>query len=242
VSDPEVILKGEIHTSRGDLVDERELLVDGVDCLVLEGSEDDAEYSLRQHWYGIAMLISKYLFMRPMYPDKAVLEDITEAQGGEVRATRESNASILENSHILARVTAAIGFFVLFSGAAFAGITGNDFWGVSLLIGSGLIPLLFLRAHESRRSSGSRDEQMADVIAEAAEEGDRVVAIVGAGHAGRVSEFLPESLDTEQKEPVYPLLSWQHLKDVFYPAFLSISVLWVFYSLFVAYARFASAL
>lgn len=241
MSDTEVIIKGEIHTSRGDLDHERELLVDGVDHLVLEGSAEDAEYGLLQHWYGTAMLLSEYLFMRPVYPDKSVLEDLTEAQGGEVRATRESDASVLENSHVLVRVTAAVGFFVLFFGAAFAGITGNDIQGVSLLIGSGLVPLILLRVHESRRPSGSRDEQMAELIADAAEEGGRVVAVVGEGHADRVCEFLPEGLDPERERPVYPAVSWQHLGDIAYPAFLSMSVLWVFYSLFVVYARLALA-
>lgn len=40
----DVVLKGEIHTSRGDLKEERELLREGVDALVLEGEESKAEY------------------------------------------------------------------------------------------------------------------------------------------------------------------------------------------------------
>ena len=42
------IIKGEIHTSEGDLQEELELLLEGVDHLILKGQEGEAEYGLSQ--------------------------------------------------------------------------------------------------------------------------------------------------------------------------------------------------
>ena len=179
MTDHEVIVKGELHSSRGDHAHERELLIEGVDHLVLEGSREEAEYGLFQQWYAFAMLLTEYLFFRPFYTDSSVLEDIVKAQGGDVKRTRESDASVLENSHVLARIAAALLFLVLFFTATLFAIAGIHFYGASSLLLSVMLPPLFLRIHESNRSTGSRDEKMAELIAEAAEDGGRVIAVVG---------------------------------------------------------------
>lgn len=239
MSDCEVIVKGELHSSHGDLDHERELLVEGIDNLILEGAEKEAKYGLLQTWYAFAMLITEYLFFRILQTDSSVLEDIAKAQDAKVTKTRESDASILENSHILARIGAAFIFLILFFAAAIFGIAGIHLYGVPLLIGSAVTPILLLRIHESNRSTGSRDEQMGELITEAAENGGRVLAVVGNKHAGSVCDHLPDWIDPVREEPVYPWYSWQHVKDIAYPSFVFVSVLWVFYTLFVAYARFA---
>jgi hypothetical protein len=239
MSEAEVIVKGEYHSSRGDQDHEREILSEGVDHLVLEGPEEDAEYGLFQQWYAFAMLITEYLFFRVFYTDSSVLEDIAKAQDAEVVKTRESDAAILENSHILVRVFAAVLFLILFFGAALYGIAGVHLIGVSLLILSAMLPPLVLRLHESTRSSENRNELMADKIANAAEEGGRVVAVVGDSHADQICDHLPESINPELKDAEYPWYAWQHFKDIAYPAFVFVSVLWVFYTVFVAYTEFA---
>lgn len=231
----EVIIKGELHSSKGDLAHEREILLEGVDHLILEGSKKEAEYGILQSWYEFAMLINKYLFFKILYLDNSILEDLAEAQGGEVLKTRESNASVLKNSHILARIGAAVLFLVLFLSAAIFGIAGIHILGVPILIASALLPVFLLRVHESNRSTGSRDEQMADLISEAVNEGGRVVAIIGNKHSDSVCDHLPERIDPVRKDPIYPWCSWQHIKDIAYPSFIFISVLWVFYTLFVSY-------
>lgn len=237
--DTEIIIKGELHSSRGDLAHERKLLVEGVDHLVLEGPEREAEYGLLQTWYAFAMLLTNYLFFRILQTDSSVLEDIAEAQDAEVTKTRESDASVLENSHILARIGAAALFLVLFFAAALFGIAEIHIYGVPLLIASAILPVLLLRIHESNRSAGSRDEQMAQLIIDAAEDGGRVVAVVGDDHADPVIDHLPEGIDVVREVPKYPWYSWQHAKDIAYPSFVFVSVLWIVYTLFVAYARFA---
>ena len=239
MTDNEVVIKGEIHTSRGDHTRERELLLEGTDCLVLEGSREEAEYGLFQQWYAFAMLLTRYLFFHPLYTDSSVLEDIAEAQGSDVVKTRESNASILENSHVLARIAAALLFLVLFFASALFAIGGVHFYGASSLILSVMLPPLLLRIHESTRSTGSRNEKMAEQITEAAEEGGRVVAVIGNDHADSVCEHLPEWVDPVREDPIYSRFSSDHASDIAYPLFVSFSVLWVFYSLFAAYAEAA---
>ncbi|SNR43008.1 hypothetical protein [Halorubrum vacuolatum] len=242
MTDCEIIIKGELHSSKGDLAHERELLVEGVDHLILEGPENEAEYSLTQQWYAFVMMLTNYLFFRILQTDSSVLEDITKAQDGEVVKTRKSDASVLENSHSLARVAAAIMFLGLFSISAFYGILGNHLLGVPLLLGSALVPLLFLRFHESARTNNSRNELMAELITDAAKDGGRVVAVVGDNHAEPIIQHLPGWIDPVREKPVYSSTSWRHLKDVSYPIFLCISALWVFYSLFVAYVEFVWSL
>lgn len=239
MSEAEVIVKGEYHSSRGDHEHEREILAEGVDYLVLEGPESEAEYSLFQQWYAFAMLLTKYLFFRIMYTDNSVLEDIAKAQDAEVVKTRKSDAAILENSHIVVRTFAAVLFLVLFFGAALFGIAGIHFYGVGLLILNAMLPPVVLRIHESTRSTGSRNQKMANRISEAAEDGGRIMAIIGDDHTDDVCDRLPESIDPEKKDPMYEWYTWRHFKDIAYPTFVFISVLWVFYTLFVAYSEFA---
>ena len=239
MSEHEVVIKGEIHSSKGDHKHERDLIIQGTDRLVLEGPREDPEYSLLQQWYAFAMLLTTYLFFRPLYTDPSELEDLVKAQGGEVLKTRKSDLSILENSHILARIGAALLFLVLFFGAALAAISSSHFAGVQLLIASVMLPLLLLRIHESTRSTGSRDEQMAELITEAAEKGDRVVVIIGERHADSVCSHLPDWVNPKREDPAYPMFSLSHARDIAYPLFVTLSVLWVFYSLFAAYAEAA---
>lgn len=188
------------------------------------------------------MLITDYLFFRILQTDSSVLEDIADAQNADVSKTRESDASVLKNSHVLARIGAAVLFLILFLSAALFGIAGMHLYGVPLLIGSALIPILLLRIHESNRTSGSRDEQMANLIANAAEDGGIVIAIVGNAHADSVCNHLPDWIDPNREGPRYPWYSRQHIKDIVYPSFVFVSVLWVFYTLFVAYAEFVWSL
>lgn len=237
-TEAEVIVKGEIHTSSGDLAHERKLLVEGVDHLILEGPEGEAEYGLTQQWYAFAMLLTEYLFFRVFYPDSTVLTDIAKAQGAEVTRTRKSNASVLENSHIIARIGAAILFLILLLAAAIFGLVGIHLYGASFLILSVMTPVILLRIHESNRSTGSRDEMMAERIIDAAEDGGRIIAIVGDSHVDKVCEHLPDWINPVREEPAYPIYSWLHIKDIAYPSFVFVSVLWVFYTLFVAYLEF----
>ena len=109
-TEPEIIIKGEIHTSNADLREEREILVEGVDQLILEGQAEEAEYSLTQQWYGWIMLIFKYLFARQIYVDHTILKDLAGVQEAQIEYTRETDLDILHNSHLLVQLF-AVGLF-----------------------------------------------------------------------------------------------------------------------------------
>lgn len=235
MNDTEILIKGELHTSHGDLEAERTLIKDGVDHLIFEGPEQgNWQFRWSQIWFGWVLMIFELLFARSLYVDKTIIEDLAEVQGVEPQSTRESNASILENAHILVRIASAGLFFVLFTTALVLGWLGHVLQGSLWLLVSSLFPLLLVRSHESRRGTVGRDIQIAEMIEEVAEDGGRVVAIVGADHVDGIERALPDDLEAEVRPPVYNRLSLQHLKDLFSPTLVAFSVLYVIYSAMVA--------
>ncbi|MFO8114981.1 MAG: hypothetical protein R6U01_06400 [Halorubrum sp.] len=234
----EIIIKGEIHTSNADLEEEREILVEGVDHLILEGQADEAEYSLTQQWYGWIMLIFQYLFARQIYLDHSILGDLADAQGAETEYTRETDLDILQNSHLLVQMFAVGLFFVILTYSLYVGIDGRVLQGSGWLFVSSLLPLLVLRVHESRRSEGGRDEMIAEQITEAAREGGRVVAVVGNEHAKNIPDYLSDDLpEPDVRPPKYPFLSIPSLKELLYPGFVFFSVLYIFYTVLLTYVQ-----
>lgn len=239
MSDTEILIKSEIHTSQGDLEEERELLKTGVDHLILEGSEQkNWQFRWRQLWFGWVLLIFEYLFARHLYVDKTIITDLAEIQDAKLHRTRKSNISILDNSHMLVKIVSAILFFALFAAALIVGVIGNVLWGSLLLLASSLSPLLLIRIHESRRATVGRDIQIAEMIEEVAQGDSRIIAIVGDAHAGRIVEALSSDFEVEVQPPVYGRLSRPHLREVVYPVIVSFSVLYVVYSAMLAYVMF----
>lgn len=238
MSETEIVIKGELHSSQGDLNEERELLKEGADHIILEGAEEkNWQFKWRQLWFGWIMLIFEFLFARHFYIDKTIVEDLAEIQDAELQFTRESDASILENAHTKAKAASAVLFFALFVVSLSVGLVGNVRLGALLLLMSSLVPLLLLRIHESRRVAVGRDIQIAEMIEEAAQNGGRIVVIVGAAHAGQVAEALPDDLEAEVRSPAYSWRSIPHLKDTIYPILVSYSVLYVVYSGLLGYVR-----
>lgn len=241
MSETEIIVKGELHTSSGDLEEEREILKAGVDHLILEGAnETDWRFKPSQYWFAWAMLIFEYLFARHIYVNKTIIEDLAEIQDAELQFTRTSDTSILENTHILMKVLGAVLFFSLLAIAFVVGLLGHVGQGSLWLLGSSLSPILLIRLHESRRATIGRDIQIAEMIEEAAQDGGRVVAIVGDGHADRVADSLSSDLpEADVRPPAYSRFSLPHLKELVFPVIVSFSVLYVVYSGLLAYVQFA---
>lgn len=75
----------------------------------------------------------------------------------------------------------------------------------------------------------NRDQIIADRIAKAATQGNRVVAVVGGDHLDGIAEKLPEKITPEKRAPAYGIYSWQHAKEIATPAFTAVSVLFVLY-------------
>lgn len=237
-TEAEIIIKGEVHTSKADLDEEREILVEGVDYLILEGQAEEADYSLTQQWYGWIMLIFQYLFARQIYADKTILKDLADAQEADIKYTRETDLDVLHNSHLLVQIFAVVLFFVLLTYSLYVGMDGRVLQGAGWLFVSSLLPLLTLRIHESRRSEGSRDEMIAEQITEAFREGGRVVAVVGHEHAKNIPDYLPDNLpEPDVRSPQYPFLSIPSFKELFYPGFVFFSVLYVFYTALLIYVQ-----
>lgn len=228
----EVILKGEIHTSESDLAEERELLTESCDVLVLEGQQEDAEYGLLRGWYATAMSIAALVLFRTLYTDHRILLDLAKAQGAEVMATRTSDAELVENANPLVEFVAGLLFYGIFSASVLYGLlTGRTISGASLLLGSALLPILLLRYHGMTRRSGTlnRDSIIAKKITDATERGSRVVAVVGADHLHGVESHLPDHIELETKGPAYGMFSIRHAKEIARPAFTAFSVLFVLY-------------
>lgn len=229
---PRVVLKGEIHTSESDLAEERDLLVEGVDALVLEGEREDADYGLLRSWYATAMSIVGLVLFDTLYTDHRILADLAEAQDAELIATRESDAELVENANPVVEVAAAILFYGIFVGSVFYGlITGDTLGGALMLLGAAILPVFVLRRHGMNRSTDelNRDQIIANKIAEAVEEADRVVAVVGGDHLDSVAERLPSEITPEKRTPAYDIYSLEHAKEIATPAFTAVSVLFVLY-------------
>lgn len=230
----EIILKGEIHTSKSDLEEERDLLIEGTDALVLEGQAHEAEYSFLRSWYATAMHIIGLIFFETLYTDHGVLTDIAEAQDAEVIATRESDSEIIDNANPIVELLAGVIFYGFFALSVLYGFyTGDKLRGAGLLLVSAVLPVLLLRYHGMNRISEStnRDDIIASKIADAAEKHDRVLAVVGAAHLEGVRSALPEDLEVSEKPPKYSPVSLQHVKEIAKPAFKAFAILFVLYSL-----------
>lgn len=241
----EVILKGEIHTSESDLAEERELLTERCDVLVLEGQQEDAEYGLLRSWYATAMSIAGLVLFRTLFTDHRILLDLAKAQDAEVVATRSSDAELVDNANPLVEFIAGLLFYGIFSVSVIYGlVTGRFIGGAVLLLGSALIPVLLIRYHGMTRRTGTlnRDSIIAKKIVEATKEGDRVVAVVGAGHLDGIESYLPDDIEPETKGPAYGLFSIQHPKEIARPAFTAFSVLFVLYLVILETFRFAMIL
>ena len=226
-----IVLKGEIHTSRGDLNEERELVREGIDALVLEGEGSDADYDLSEGWFSATSWIFG-LVMSNIYTDNRILEDLALAQDASVIHTRESNADLVRNAGWFAKWTAALLFYFLFPLSLLIGIaTGQTVTGALVLLMSSLVPLLLLRVYNMRRSEGEEntDQRMADKIVEAAEANEKVVAVMGQAHVDDVKERLPDSLDVEERGVAYSVWSRRHLEELIIPVFTGFSVLFVLY-------------
>lgn len=240
MSETEIIIKGELHTSQGDLEEEREILKEGVDHFILEGAkETDWQFKPSQYWFAWILLIFEYLFAQHVYVDKAILADLAAVQDVEPQFTRDSDTSILENSHFLVKVLLAVLFFVLIAIAFGVGLLGHIRQGSLWLLVSSLSPLLLMRIHESRRATIGRDIQIAEMIEEAAQDGGRIVVIVGDSHAERVANSISDDLpEPDVRSPVYDRVSLPHLKELVFPVIVSFSVLYVVYSGLLAYVQF----
>jgi len=199
---PEVVLKGEFHSSQGDHLEELDLMQEGIDALVLEGNKSDAEYRTIEGWFQQA-IAGMFYILSPLYISKEILTRFAEYQDAAVYFTRESDAEVLRNAPRLVRLFSAVLYFLLLPGSIIIGLLWGYLWGAGSLFFSFALPVLFIRIYNSRFNSAerNRDRIMAQKIEKAAETHETVLAVVGGAHTDGVLDALPDDLDIEYHPP-----------------------------------------
>lgn len=237
----EIILKGEIHSSKGDLDEERDLVKDGIDALVLEQENPEKKpvYKWYDGWFQFSVLLF-FWFLETVYLSKETLEDLAEFQGADIYYTRETNADMLDKAPTWVKVVGATMFYLLLLVSLGIGVAAGStiskwhiYGSFLLFLGVGVPPLI-VRIYNMRQSTAerNRDQEMADIIVDAAQEG-KVLAVVGGAHLSGITERLPEDLKAAEVRPVYGFCTYRSLKDVIPPLFKSMLVLFSFYLILV---------
>lgn len=230
----QIIIKSEQHSSRADFDQERELLRDGVDHLIIEEAKEEAHFRPKQYWFALLLWIMKNFFFRVFYSNNGALKDIAIAQGANVQSTRESNVSVVENAGFIQKLVSVVIFSTCIFFSAYIGTVGLE-WGtnswnylisVALLPLGVLYPVFIIRNSDSDNKAGNRDEIIADKITNSAKQGGIVVAVLGNHHAKEVYEYVSEEYDPEFLEPEYDTLSFANLKQNLHSIFVFVSV-WV---------------
>jgi hypothetical protein len=230
-SGTEIHIKGEMHSSRADHEEERELMKAGVDALVMEGQEGPGEYSVLEGWFYQAKTAMFYI-LSPLYMSKELFLDVAALQDADVYFTRESDAEVLRNAPVGVRALAAALYYLLVPASIVTGVaTGNYVTGATVLALGFFVPVLLLRLYNMyvRGKGKNRDQLMAETITKAAAGNESVLAIVGASHADGVREALSDELDVTYHPPVYGRVSRGHLRDIAVPMFQMFSLLLTLY-------------
>jgi hypothetical protein len=196
----DVILKGEFHSSQADHLEELDLMEEGIDALVLEGKEGNAEYRATEGWFQQAVAGLFYV-LGPLYISKEILVRFAKYQQAAVYFTRESDAEVLRNAPKLVQMFSAILYYLLLPASIVAGVLKGYLWGTGILFTSFVLPVLFIRVYNSRfnTTERNRDQVMAQKIEKATKTHQTVLAIVGDAHADGVIDALPEDVDVEYR-------------------------------------------
>lgn len=227
-----VLLKGELHTSDADLREEKELLTEDVDVLVLEQSQSSTDYRLLAGWFYVSIALLTWI-SESLYHSKSVLVDLADVLDVDVVYTRPDNGAPLETASTTMMFVSAGLFYTLVPSSLWIGFVTEYRLAGSLLLFLGLtLPVLVVRIYNTNRpdSTRNRDQLIAERITEAAEPGDLVLAVVGAGHHSGIERRLPQTVDVETVPPAYDVWSIRHARSIGLPA---VKAGFVLFSLYV---------
>lgn len=228
-----MILKGELHSSDADFREEKALLTDDVDVLVLEQSASPTRYRLLAGWFYVSIALLTWI-LESLYHPVDPLVDLAAVQDVDVVYTRADDLAPLENASTTMKAVSAGLFYTLVPASLWIGfLTRNDLAGSMLLFLGLVLPVLVVRIYNTNRPDAprNRDEIIAETIAGAGGPDDVVLAIVGAGHLDGVASRLPDSLDVDVRPPVYDALSLRHARNVGVPTLKAGFVLFSLYVL-----------
>lgn len=226
-----VILKGELHSSVADRRHAVELLGEGVDVVVLEQSATPGRFRPLQGWFYISIALLSWL-LGELYQSKEVLVELATMRDIEVVYTRKDDREPLETASTTMNWLAAGLFYLFVPGSLWIGFVTSDPHSGALLLFLGLVlPVLVVRLYNTNRADGpaNRDSMIAERIADAAEPGNAVLAIVGAGHLPGVERQLSGRLPLDVRPPEYGMYSVRHLRDVGVPTIKAGMVLFSLY-------------
>lgn len=232
-SEKSVILKGELHSSGADRRHEVELLDEGVDVVVLEQSETPGRFRPLHGWFYVSIALLTWL-IGELYQSKEVLVELATTRDIEVVYTRQDNGEPLETASRTVKWLAAGLFYLFVPGSLWIGfLTADPHTGALLLFLGLVLPVLVVRLYNVNRADGpeNRDTMIAETISDAAEPGNTVLAIVGAGHLPGVERRLTDRVPIDVHPPEYGMYSVRHLRDVGVP---TIKAGLVLFSLYVA--------
>lgn len=227
-----VLLKGELHSSDEDLREEKALLSDEVDVLVLEQSQSPAGSRFLAAWFALSIALLAWILSSIYHPMEGLL-DIAEVRGVEVVYTRTDDLVPLRTASTTMKVVSGALFYTLVPGSLWIGfVTGSHLAGSMLLFFGLVLPVLVVRIYNTNRpdAPSNRDQRIADVVAGAGGPGDVVLAIVGVGHLHGVAERLPDSLDVQVYPPAHDVWSLAHVESVGLP---TVKAGFVLFSLYV---------
>lgn len=232
-SSKRVVLKGELHSSAADLREEKSLLEEDVDVLVLEGSQSSPGYRIVAAWFHVSIALLAWI-LASLYQSKDVLVDLAAVRGIDVVYTRPDDAAPLETAPLSMKAVSAGLFYVLVPSSLWIGFVtpGHLVGSLSLFLGL-VLPLLVVRLYNTNRADepANRDRRIAETIAEAGGPGETVLAVVGAGHLHGVERRLESRVDLDVRPPVYDVWSLRHARAVGLPA---LKAGFVLFSLYVA--------
>lgn len=228
-----VVLKGELHSSAADLHEEKALLDEGVDVLVLEGGESPTRYRVLAGWFYVSISLLAWI-LESLYQSKDVLVDIADVRGIEVRYTRPDNDAPIRRAPLSMKAISAGLFYTLVPSSLWIGFVTPGHLVGSLFLFLGLVlPVLVVRLYNTNRPDvdGNRDRRIAETIVTAGGAGETVLAVVGAGHLRGVESHLEGQVDLEVRAPVYDVWSLRHARAIGLPA---VKAGFVLFSLYVA--------
>lgn len=215
----DITIKGELHSSLADLEEEKELVKNGVDALILEQASSRSNWELIDSWFTLSVGLLAWI-LDDIYQSKRVLVDLAEIQGATVIHTRESNQEILQDVPLTMKAVSAAAFYTLVPASLWIGFLTKSQLAGSILLFLGLsLPVIGVRINGIRMSTptGSRDKVIAQKIVEAASTFDRVIAVVGVGHLPGVTQAVPDSFEVEIRRPIHSQWSIQQIKSIAQP-------------------------